>query len=251
MNIENIRFNKSAISAGDCVSLGWDLIKTNYLMFFGMSLIVVIVGIIPVVSWIIAGPLMVGVYYAMLRQYDRENVEFGMMFSGFSKFFPAMVVGFLLLLPGIVVNSYNWGLRIAQALAIYNPNELTGGLLTVMAIISFLVTGFALIGGIILSISLIFALPLIAEHDLSIMDAIKLSAKAGWGNVGGLFLVFLLIVLMLIAGVLACCIGVFFVIPMIYATMTVAYRQVFPKGAPQQFNQPAPANYGNMAGQSF
>ncbi len=251
MNIENIRFNKSAISAGDCLTKGWEILKPNYFMFFGIGLIALVLGCIPVVSWIIGGPIMVGVYYAMLRQYNGEPVEFGMISKGFSKFVPAMVIGFLMLLPGIVINGYNYGLRLAEALAILNPNEMTGGLVSLMAIFSFLVTIFSLVGGFILGISLTFSLPLLAEHDLSLMEAIKLSSKAGWGNVGGLSLLFLLIALMLIVGALACCIGIFFVFPMIYAAITVAYRQVFPNNSPQQFNPPTPGNYGNMAGQSF
>lgn len=222
-------------------------------MFFGIGLIVAITGCIPVVSWFLAGPLLVGVYYAMLRQYSGQNVEFGMLSIGFSKFFPALIVGFLLLLPGIVVNGYRTGLSIAQALAIYNPNELTGGMVAIMGIISLLINGFALIGGFILGISLVFAPLLLAEHDLSAIQAIKLSAKAGWGNFGGLFVLFLLLGLLLIGGVLALCIGIFFVIPILYAAFTVAYRQVFPSPHnPNHFNAPPPPpNYGNMHGQSI
>lgn len=56
MNIENIQFNKSAVNAVECVSLGWKILKPNYFTFFGVGLIVAILGCIPVVSWILAGP---------------------------------------------------------------------------------------------------------------------------------------------------------------------------------------------------
>lgn len=187
----------------------------------------------------------------MLRQYNGQNAEFGMLSQGFSKFVPAMVVGFLMLLPGIIANTYRVGLSIAQSLGIFNPNELTGGALAIMTIISFLINGFLIVGGLIMGISLVFSLPLLAEYDLSIMDTIKLSAKAGWANVGGLIVLFLLLGLIMLGGVFALCIGIFFVIPMLYASFTVAYRQVFQgsnnaNAGGQYNNPPSPQSYGNM-----
>lgn len=252
MNIENIQFNKSAINAGECVSKGWEILKPNYFMFFGIGLLVFILGCIPVVSWFLIGPLFVGIYAAMLKQYQGEQADFGIIMSGFSKFVPALVIGILLLLPGIILNTYNLGLRIAQFLAIFNPNELTAGAATIFGIVSFLVNIIALIGSIIFGITFTFALPILAEKNLSIMETIKLSAKAGWANFGGLFLLFLLLGLIMIGGILALCIGILFVLPLIYAAITVAYKQVFPDQNVfgQHDNPPSPENYGNMYGQS-
>lgn len=232
--MENINFNKGAINVGECLSRGWEIVKPNYFMFFGMGAIILILGCIPVISWIIAGPILVGVYYAMLRQYRGESVEFGMLFQGFNKFFPAMIIGFLFLLPGGISNLYRIGLRLAEFLAIYNPNELTGGLAALMTLLSFLISGFTLLGSIILFITLAFGLPLLAEYDLSLMEAIKLSAKAGWGNFGGMFLLMLLLGAIILAGILALCVGLFFVLPIIYAAITVAYKQVFPGAGQMQ-----------------
>lgn len=252
MNIENIQFNKSAINVGECVSKGWEILKPNYFMFFGIGLLAVLLGCIPVVSWFLIGPLFVGIYAAMLKQYQGENADFGLIMSGFSKFVPALVIGILLLLPGIILNTYNLGLRIAQFLAIFNPNELTTGAATMFGIVGFLINIIALVGSIVFGISFTFALPLLAEKNLSIMETIKLSARAGWANFGGLFLLFLLLGLMMIGGILALCIGILFVLPLIYAAITVAYRQVFPNtNVPGQYNNPpSPENYGNMYGQS-
>ena len=38
-------------------------------------------------------PAMAGMYYVMLRNMRGESVEFGMMFKGFEKFVPLMVIG--------------------------------------------------------------------------------------------------------------------------------------------------------------
>ncbi len=253
MNSENIRFNKSAVNAVECVSKGWEIVKPNYLMFFAIGLGVAILGCIPVVSWFLIGPLFVGIYAGLLKQYRGEQADFGILMSGFSKLIPTIVVGILLLLPAIVLNTYNLALRIVQALAIFNPSELSAGAATAFGLFGFLLNVVALFASIIFWISFTFALPLLADKNLSMMEAIKLSAKAGWANAGGLFLLLLLIGLMLIGGVIALCIGIFFVLPIMYAAITVAYRQVFPEvnNQVQQNIPPTPDNYGNMAGQQF
>ncbi len=251
MNIENIQFNRSAINIGECVSKGWEIVKPNYLMFVAVALLLVILGCIPVVSWFLVGPLFVGVYAALLKQYRGENADFGMIFSGFSKFFPAFVIGILFLLPSIILNTYRLGMNAVQLLAIFNPNELTAGAATIFWIFGILLNLFVFIGSILCWITFCFGLPLLAEHDLSIMDTIKLSARAGWANVGGLILLILVVGLMLIVGILALCIGIFFVLPIVYAAITVAYRQVFP-GAYNPVGQnapPASGNFGNTYGQ--
>jgi uncharacterized membrane protein len=253
MNIDNIQFNRSAVSPLDCVSKGWEIVKPNYVMFLAIGFGVLILGCIPVVSWFLIGPILVGIYGALLKQYRGEQSDFGTIFSGFSQFVPALVIGILLILPGILLNTYNLGLRIAQALAIFDASGLTGSAATIFTIVGFLINVIALVGSIIFGITFTFALPLLADKNLSLMETIKLSAKSGWANFGGLFLLFLLCGVMLIGGFLALCLGILFVLPIIYAAIIAAYRQVFPDSNNQgQQNFPAtPDNYGNMAGQQF
>lgn len=241
MNDEYIQFNKGAVNAVECIKKGWEILKPNYFPFFGIGLIIVVLGCIPVVSWFLMGPLMVGVYAGLLSQYRGEKTDFGKLFSGFSKFFPALVIGLLLLMPGIVLNSYNLLIRIAQVFALFNPNELTAGAATLFGLFGVLLNVLALVGSIVFGISFVFGLPLLADMELPLSQTIKLSAKAGWANAGGLFLLFLLLGLIAIGGVIALCVGIFFVLPLIYAALTVAYRQVFPfANSSSPFSAPTP-----------
>ncbi|MEZ5344027.1 MAG: hypothetical protein R2681_00595 [Pyrinomonadaceae bacterium] len=252
MSIENIQFNKGAVNIGECISKGWEILKPNYLIFFAIGVLLVILGCIPFVSWFLVGPMMVGIQYGLLKQYRGEQAGFGDLFAGFNKLISAVVIGFLFILPGIVLNTYNLSFRIAQLLAIYNPNELTAGMATLVGFVSFAVNSLAAIGSVLFGITFVFAPPILAEKDLSLTDTIKLSARAGWSNFGGLFLLFLVLGLIMFAGLLALCIGFLFVLPLIYAAFAVAYRQVFPiedNRGDQQF-PPSPENYGNMYGQS-
>jgi uncharacterized membrane protein len=86
------------------------------------------------------------------------------------------------------------------------------------------------------------------EHDMGAVDAMKLSARAGMSNVGGIILLLILEALVLFLGALMICVGFFFVLPIIYAASVFAYRQVFPDlGGPTGFTTPPPPNaYGTF-----
>jgi uncharacterized membrane protein len=75
---------------------------------------------------------------------------------------------------------------------------------------------------------LIFAYPLIVERDLSAMQAIRLSSRASWQNLGGITGLMGVALLFTLAGYLLLCVGIYLVLPLIMAATAVAYRKVFP-----------------------
>jgi uncharacterized membrane protein len=255
--MNSIEFYRGAINPSDCISNGWNLVKQNYGLFFGISIVALLmVSCIPCLNFFIVGPVMCGVYYCFLKEMRREPVSLGEMFKGFEFFVPAMVIGLIAAIPEIIGTILQWtvnladlGLRSGSRENYFQSNDtqfaLAGGLLA-----------FAIIGGLVLfllsvalRISLFFALPLIVEHKLGAVDAMKLSAQAAWANVGGLILLFLLEIVVALIGVLALCIGILFVIPIIYAANAFAYRQVFPNLGPNFQTAPPPPNaYGGTYG---
>jgi hypothetical protein len=117
----------------------------------------------------------------------------------------------------------------------------------------------AIIGGVALIIFSIlwqvtfkFALPLLADNEgIGLGDCIKLSARAGWSNIGGIIVLAILEGLLALAGVIALCVGVFFVMPIIWAANALAFRMVFPDGPKNTtYNAPPdPQYYGSSFGQ--
>jgi uncharacterized membrane protein len=88
------------------------------------------------------------------------------------------------------------------------------------------------------------------EHDLSPIDAIKLSARAAMSNIGGLILILILEALVVLLGLIMCFFGIFFIsIPVMFAANAFVYRQVFPM-LDQKFNMtpPPPGTYGGNFG---
>ncbi len=252
----NNDFYPGAINAGDCVSNAWNLVKQNYGMYLGIALIgMILSGCIPCVSLFLVGPILGGIYYVLLREMRGEPVEFGMMFKGFEKFVPLMVIGLIQAIPEIigqilrvVVQFGQIGLtggkdKGSQFFASNGSELLAGGLLIVVAIVALVLIVF----GIAWRVLLFFAIPIALERDLGPVDAMKLSAKAATSNIGGLIVLFIFEFLIALLGIIALCIGIFFVIPIIYAANAFAYRQVFPL-IQQNFNMspPPPNTYGNF-----
>jgi uncharacterized membrane protein len=249
----SLQYASGAIDAGGCITNGWELVKRNYWLYFGIAIVAMLLaGCIPCVSLFLVGPITGGVYYVLFREMRGEPVDFGMMFKGFDKFLPLMVIGIIQSIPEMIGQglrfSADFGRGVSEGLnrggsgADFYQNSsdalpiLAGGLITIVIIIAVILILF----GIVWRVLLFFSIPLALERDLGPIDAMKLSAKAATSNLGGLIVLIILEALMMIAGVIALCVGMFFVLPIIYAANAFAYRAVFPWVQQTFHNVPPP-----------
>lgn len=231
-----INYLPSAIDASDCIGSAWELVKRRLWLYIGVALLtIVLIGFIPFVSVFLMGPVMGGFTYLVLRDMRDEPVDFGMMFKGFEKFIPLMFMGLIQAIPGIIYQLVGW---VSDINSLLKPSETTDpnffqtaddpfafSAFTVAFVIMFI--GYLLFS-VIWSYALIFAIPLLMEHGISIGDAIKLSFGAVFSNLGGLIVLGLLGSLVALLGLLSLCVGLFVAIPVIFASQVFAYRQVFP-----------------------
>ncbi len=253
----NLQFIPGAIDAGDCVSNAWNMLKNNYGMYLGIAIIAMILtGCIPCLNVFIIGPVMGGVYYVVLRDMRGEPTDFGMMFKGFEKFVPLMVIGLIQAIPGIIAQFIQYGVRFGNLglnggsgdVSFFQASErdlaIGGGLMVLLIVLA---VGFIIFSVVWWAI-FFFAIPLAMEHDLAPMEAIKLSARAGMSNIGGLIVLMLFQMLVVLVGMLMLCLGVFLLsIPLIYLANAFAYRQVFPWiGQNLNMAPPPPTVYGNF-----
>jgi hypothetical protein len=259
--VENIQFRSGAINASECLKKGWEMIKPNYGIFLGMVVlelvIVFAVNMIPYIGEfidpLITGAILVGIYYALLRQMRNESVEFAMMFSGFQHFVPAALVALIGVLPWFFLwlGSYIFPSFPTIENAINNGNlKIPTDILREFGTVGILTFFVVWIMSVALQLVLFFALPLIADRGLGFFDAVKLSVSAAINNLGGLIVLTLLQLLASLIGVLAFCVGIIFVIPVIYASNVVAYRSVFPENQmPSYYTEPPqPGAYGGTYG---
>ena len=253
-----IQYQRGAINPGDCVSGAWDLVSRKFWLYVGVGLVtLLLIGCVPIVSTLLFGPVLGGFYYLVLRDMRHEPVDFGMMFKGFEKFLPLMIVGLIQAAPSLVATILQWTVDLARVAGggaggldgdFYQSSGdaifagLTGMVLVVVILLS--------LAGIVWSVALSFAVPLVMEQDLSVGDALITSIKAAFSNVGGLIVLIILEALILILGVIALCVGIFVAMPVIYAANVFAYRQVFPYFDRPNYNTapPPPEAYAGSFG---
>ena len=204
------------------------------------------------INIIVGGALTCGIYIALLAQRRRENVPFSLMFEGFSRVVPATLVTLISSIPWLIFGALAYSFIALPKLTpgAESPAEIKAAIFNrafiVPLVLSYLVV---FLVSMIFSVLLFFALPLIAERNAGIGEAVKLSVAAGLNNIGGLIVLFILETLLSIAGALACGIGIIFVLPVIYAANIAAYKSVFPDDEAQFNNEPPqPNDYGGTYG---
>lgn len=258
----NIQFQRGAIRAGDCIGNAWNLVTNNFLLYVGMGLLTLLmISCVPFVSLFLVGPILGGFYYVVLRDMRGEPIEFGMLFKGFERFVPLMVVGLIQAVPGIIAQVLRFTVDLSQFIGndIGRPGR--GGdflqsrspdISAILASISVAVVVMILVFVLFAAawqILLQFAIPIILENDISPIDAIKLSIAASFANLGGFILLIILEVLVGILGLFALCLGYFVAIPVIWAANAFAFRQVFPLiESDFRYTPPPPSAYGSNFG---
>ena len=224
-----IPFRRGTVEPVECIKGGWELIRSQYWLFVGMTLVGVLIG--SAVPIVLMGPMMCGLNLAFFKTRRGEPIEFGTLFKGFDYFGQALIAALLHSIPIIVIVVPAYILfyvfmfvSMAAASSSGDPNP--AALFGVMAGFGlFWLVVVAII--IIISIGFLFVFPLIVDRKLSAIDAIKLSFRAALSNFWRLLGMVLLTTLMSAVGVLACYIGAFLVMPISYAAIAKAYEQVF------------------------
>jgi len=170
----------------------WNLVRDNWLVLAAMFFILAAIGAVPHigcwVSFVISGPLLVGIWRAVLGMIDGRKPTVGMMFEGFDRFLDAFLA--------CLVSSILIGL----------------GFLCVI------------VPGVILAIMWEFTFPVLGETRLGFWEAMHESAVLTEGYRWSLCLLGLVSVALIVLGCLALGVGVFFALPLVTTATGLAYR---------------------------
>ncbi|MDQ4123104.1 MAG: hypothetical protein M3209_16840 [Acidobacteriota bacterium] len=250
----NPSFRVGVIRPVECFREGWELIKDQYWMFFGVTIVGMLIGgIVPLC--IILGAMICGVYYCLFQKAAGRPITFDGLFKGFEYFGPSLVVTMFVIVPAVIL----WTLLCIPLIVIqFTATDRRGNIDpgVFLPLIIGTIIGVFVIGVIIACIHalIMFAYPLIVERRLSGMEAFKLSARAVFANLSGVVGLILCEFALGIIGYMVLCVGLYLVIPIMFAGVFVAYRKVFPPveptftspPPPPNFNQPPP-NFANRA----
>jgi hypothetical protein len=235
-------FRTGVISPIECMKEGWELIKDQYWLILGITVVgMLIAGFIP--FGLGMGAMYCGIYYVLLRKMNGQPFEFGDLFKGFNYFIPGMIVSLILIVPILVSAVLLYGSIMAFIFAAIESNgRINEGVLYGMIVtVSIEAIIISLISGCLHAL-ILFAYPLIVDRNLNGVDAFKLSAKAVWANLSGVVGIIMVEFVMFIIGFVGLAIGTYFLLPIMFAGVLVAYRRVFPSS--QRFDQPpAPGFY--------
>jgi hypothetical protein len=287
-----------AIDPTRTISEGWEIIKSQYWLFFAMCLVFLVItfaisivlglidgvvaqiislafvgsfgrqnetlkNVAPLLPQIISqilsfftnlilgtfsGILLCGIYRALSNKLNGGNFNFGDLFAGFPYWRQCAVVSVFMALVQLIfvivflaiaaaVGFSAIGSQIITADGKLNP-QISGTIVLIFGVVGIVYLIFAVLFGA----CVMFIYPLIAERGLSASEAVSLSVKGGLKNLIGVVALIILQALMAIGGLLACVIGLLFVMPVIYASTFAAYRRVFDSVPPrnEQFSPPPP-----------
>jgi hypothetical protein len=223
------RASSRTFQIGDVLSRGWQLVMDNMGVSVGVTALCVIAiavaGAIPCigffVSLVVRPTILGGLYLMFLKLLRGEPAGLNEAFAGFSlAFLPlvlqgvvTLVITLIAMLPGFLV--------IFMGGAIGERNEAAGVLL--MGVGGLL----AFIPAVYLGVSWVFSLALIIDKRMDFWPAMELSRKVVQQQFMKVLGLLVLCVLIIFAGVLALCVGIFIAAPLVFAATAVAYEELF------------------------
>jgi hypothetical protein len=227
-NYADIPFKRNAVEPIKCLKEGFNLVKGQYWFFVGICFVAILVGSV-VPFGVLMGPMMCGIYLTFFNKRRGLPIEFGTVFKGFDYFGQSVVATLIHVVPIIVIIVPSYllfyvGLFLVLPGAGSEPDP-SGLFVFLGAMVIFWLVVVCIM--IVISVAFTFSYPLLVEHRLQGLDAVKLSARAAFANFWRLLGLSLLSGLMGFAGVLLCYVGVFFVLPISFSALAIAYEQVF------------------------
>ncbi len=224
-----IEFKRNAVQPVECIKAGWEMVKTNYWLFVGMTFVAMFIGgLVP--FEVLLGPLSCGLYLALFKTSRGESIEFGTLFKGFDYFGNAVVAALLHSLPMFLIIAPVYIVYVVGMFAMMGAAQ--NGQPDPTAAFGFM--GFfgvawviVMVLLVVLSVLFTFAYPLIVDRRLSGLEAVKLSVRAAWANFWRLLAMLFLSGLIISLGVLLCVIGMYLFFPLWFAATAIAYEQVF------------------------
>ena len=255
------------LDIGHCVSRGWSVFKENLGILLGAFVLYMVltfvasiavgavlgalpgmmsgVGLVvrsvvqPLLLALVVGPLSGGYYILSLKALRGERPGIEDLFAGFQRAFAGLFLGSaviqliasLCILPVTIMTSARLGplLEKMQQHPSSDPTASMDQLREMMNIYQSILPVLlaCLIPILFVQVTLTFTLPLIADRGLSVGTALTTGARAvlrHWFHVFGLVVV---VGLLGVAGVVACCVGALFTLPWGMLAMMVAYESIF------------------------
>lgn len=231
--MQDIEFRTGVIQPIECYKEAWELIKSQYWLLLAITILGVMIG--GATMYVLLGAMVCGIFYCYFQAIDGKKVEIEGLFKGFGYFVPSLIVTIVIVAPVLIVFSILYVPLIVTAMsgARISQSEL------------YAMFGTMMVAEIIFSIFMVclhtllmFSFPLIVDKKLPAWQAMRTSARAVWANLSGVVGLFVAGFVVSLIGYLMLCIGIYLVIPLMFAAQVVAYRKIFPASGNTDFASP-------------
>jgi hypothetical protein len=183
------------VDIGSCLGRAWDLMQKDFWPIVGVNALVwllIVAASGAYVGLIVTGPFLGGLYYFFLRKVRNKPAKLEDAFAGFSMAFVQLMLAYLVstVLMGV-------GLMLC------------------------------IIPGIYLWVAWTFALFLVIDKKLEFWPALELSRKVVHSQFWSIFGLVLLFLLLNLAGLIACVVGLLVTLPLTTLALIYAYEDIF------------------------
>jgi len=173
-------------SGGRWIGEGWALVKADLGSYIVISLLFAVLSGVPLIQ----GPLIAGFHIFSMKKLMGRNAEFGDLFKGFNFFVPTLVASLLI------------------------------GLFT------FAGTLLCIIPGLVVAAMYKFAYLFIVDKKMDFWPAMQASHSVVKNDYFGFTMFLILAFLVNVLGFLCCIVGLLVTIPLTFAAITVAYKEI-------------------------
>jgi hypothetical protein len=183
------------VDIGACLGRAWDLMQKDFWPILGITALVwllIIVASSAYVGLVVNGPFLGGLYYYYFRKLRGQPARIEDAFAGFS-------IAFVQLMLAYLVSTVLIGVGLALCI----------------------------IPGIYLFVAWSFALLLVVDRKMEFWAAMELSRKVVTSQFWSVFGLVMIVLLLNLAGFLACLIGLLITIPWTTLAIVYAYEDIF------------------------
>jgi hypothetical protein len=173
-------------SGGRWIGEGWALVKADLGNYIVISLLFILLSGVPLIQ----GPLIAGFHIFTMKKLMGRNAEFGDLFKGFNLFVPTLVASLLI------------------------------GLFT------FAGTLLCIIPGLVVAAMYKFTYLFIIDKRMDFWPAMQASHAVVKNDYFGFTMFLILAFLVNLLGVLCCVVGLLVTVPLTFAAITVAYKEI-------------------------
>lgn len=221
----NEEFRRTDLRPSELLVRARKLVADDYWLFFGMTAVAwILASCVP--FKILLGPMMCGVFLTYRAKQAGHPIEFGHLWRGFDHFKESLIAALLELVLTFVAVSPFVALYMVGVFTFASGKQ-DGPPVALFGLMG-LFYGALFVVILLVSAAFLFVFPLIIDRGATGIEAMTLSVRAARANAVGVLKVALVNGLATSLGALCCCVGAFFVFPLTWGMIWLAYREVFP-----------------------